>query len=67
VIENCNRLRPVRKQCNLKKKTIVCEKHFSEDSFHPFVQAGAKKILPNAVSSIFFGSMEVVAIEPTIP
>jgi hypothetical protein len=50
-----------------KKKAIVCEKNFSEDSFHHFVQAGAKKILPNAVSSIFFGSMEVVAIEPTIP
>lgn len=66
VIENCNGLRPVRKQCNLKNAT-VCEKHFSEDSFHPTVLAGAKKLLPNAVPSIFFGSMEVAAKEPTIP
>jgi hypothetical protein len=45
----------------------VCEKHFSEDSYHPTVLSGAKKLLPNLVPSIFVGSMEVVAKEPTIP
>ena len=66
VIKNYNGLRPFRKQFNL-KKAIVCAKHFSDDSFYPNVLSGAKKLLPHAVPSIFFGSIEVVPKEPPIP
>ena len=66
VIKNYNGLRPFRNQCNL-KNAIVCGKHFSDDSFYPNVLSGAKKLLPSAVPSVFFGSLEVVPKEPPIP
>jgi hypothetical protein len=57
-IQDWNGLRPLRKDSRL-KKAVVCGKHFSADSFKVGLLSERKKLLPNAVPSIFFGSVQL--------
>lgn len=57
-IQDWNGLRPQRKDSRL-KKAVVCDKHFSADSFKVGLLSERKKLLPKAVPSIFFGSVQL--------
>ena len=50
--QDWNGLRPQRKYLRL-KKVVVCNKHFSADSFKVRLLSERKKLLPNSVPSIF--------------